>query len=82
MGPFIHVKDIQKLTGCIAALNRFILRLANEACHSSNSSRGKRSSSGQKKPMPPLKTSNNTCSPYQFSQLQQKARTYHSTLPP
>jgi hypothetical protein len=27
------IKDVQKLTGCMAALNRFISRLGERGCH-------------------------------------------------
>jgi hypothetical protein len=31
MRPPTHIKDVQKLTGCLAALNRFIFRLVEWA---------------------------------------------------
>jgi hypothetical protein len=39
-----YIKDVQKLTGCIAALNRFISRLGNGGYPSSSYSNTKRSS--------------------------------------
>jgi hypothetical protein len=31
MQPLAHIKDVQKLTGCLATLSRFISRLAEQA---------------------------------------------------
>jgi hypothetical protein len=31
MRPPVHIKDVQKLTGCLAMLSRFISRLAERA---------------------------------------------------
>jgi hypothetical protein len=40
------IKDVQKLTGCVAALNRFISKLGERGYHSSSYSSTKRSSCG------------------------------------
>jgi hypothetical protein len=44
----VSVKDVQKLTGRVAALNRFIPRLQKEACHSFKFSEVLRISNGPK----------------------------------
>jgi hypothetical protein len=51
------IKDVQKLTGCMAALNRFISRLGDRGLPSSNYSSIKRSSCGLQRRIKPLPSS-------------------------
>ena len=49
MGPIRGVKGVQRLTGCLAALSRFIADWANKDCHCTNSSRNQTPLSGQRR---------------------------------
>jgi hypothetical protein len=51
------IKDVQKLTGCMAALNRFISKLGEWGSPSSNYSSTKRSSCGLQRRTKPLPSS-------------------------
>ena len=75
MGPPRSVKDVQKLTGCMVALNRFISRLGKKGLPFFKLVRRQTSSSGQKKPMKLSKNLRHTSPPRQFSHLQRKTKT-------
>jgi hypothetical protein len=53
MGASATIKDVQKLTGCMAALNRFISQLGERDYPSSSSWNTKTSSSGWRRPSGP-----------------------------
>jgi hypothetical protein len=56
MKPPERLHHVHKLTGCMAALSRFISRLSIGDSHSLSSSRNKTSSSGLRWHLSPLKT--------------------------
>ena len=39
MGPIRNIKGVQRLTGCLATLSRFISQLGDGGCHSTSSSK-------------------------------------------
>jgi hypothetical protein len=63
------IKDVQKLTGCMAALNRFISKLGERGSPSSNYSSTKRSSCGLQRQIKPLPSSKTSCPSHQSSRL-------------
>jgi hypothetical protein len=73
------IKDVQKLTWCMAVLNRFISSLENEGSPSSNYSSTKRSSCGLKRQTRPLPSSRTSHRSHQSSRLLAKASSYCST---
>jgi hypothetical protein len=74
------IKDVQKLTGCLAALNRFISNLENGGYLSSNYSSTKRSSCGPQRITKPWHSSKTSCLSHQSSRLLAKRSIYCSTL--
>jgi hypothetical protein len=72
------IKDVQKLTGCMAALNRFISKLGERGSPSSNYLSIKRSSRGLQRQTKPL-LSSRTSYPNQSSRLLAKRSSYCST---
>jgi hypothetical protein len=73
------IKDIQKLTGCMAALNRFISKLGERGSPSSNYSSTKRSLCGLQRRIKPLPSSRTSYRSRQSSRLLARASSYCST---
>jgi hypothetical protein len=73
------IKDVQKLTGCMAALNRFISKLGERGCPSSNYSNIKRSSCGLQRQTKPLPSSRTSYQNHQSSRLLAKVSSCCST---
>jgi hypothetical protein len=76
------IKDVQKLTGCMAALNRFISKLGepeNRDYPSSNYSSTKRSSCGPQRQIKLWLSSRTSCPNHQSSRLLTKRSSYCST---
>jgi hypothetical protein len=73
------IKDVQKLTGSMAALNRFISKLGERGLPSSNYSSIKRSSCGPQRQTKPLPNSRTSYQSLQSSQLLAKVSNYCST---
>jgi hypothetical protein len=79
MKPPMFIKDVQKLTGCMAALNRFISKLGDRGHPSSNYSSIKRSSRGLQRQTKPLLSSRTSYPSHQSSRLLAKRSSYCST---
>jgi hypothetical protein len=73
------IKDVQKLTGCMAALNRFISKHGERGSPSSNYSSIKRSSCGLQRQTKPLLSSRTSYPSHQSSRLLAKRSSYCST---
>jgi hypothetical protein len=73
------IKDVQKLTGCMAALNRFISKLGVGDYLSSNYSSIKRSSCGLQRRIKLWLNSRTSCPNHQSSRLLAKRSSYCST---
>jgi hypothetical protein len=73
------IKDVQKLTGCMAALNRFISRLGEWAYLSSSYSNSKRSSCGPQRWIKPWLSSKTSYPSRQSSRLLVNRSSYCST---
>jgi hypothetical protein len=73
------IKDMQKLTGCMAALNRFISKLGERGSPSSNYSSIKRSSHGLQRQTKPLLNSRTSYPTHLSSRLLAKRSSYCST---
>jgi hypothetical protein len=72
------IKDVQKLTGCMAVLNRFISKLGERGSPSSNYSSIKRSSRGLQRQTKPLLGSRTSYPSHQSSRLLAKRSNYCS----
>jgi hypothetical protein len=75
-----YIKDVQKLTGCMTALNRFISKLGERGLPSSNYSSTKRSLCGPQRQIKLWLSSRTSCRNHQSSQLRAKRSSYCSTL--
>jgi hypothetical protein len=73
------IKDVQKLTGCMAALNRFISKLGERGPPSSNYSSITRSSRGLQRQTKPFLSSRTSYPSHQSSRLLTKRSNYCST---
>jgi hypothetical protein len=73
------IKDVQKLTGCMAALNRFISKLGEWGSPSSNCSSIKRISRGLQRQTKPLLSSRTSYPSHLSSRLLAKWSSYCST---
>jgi hypothetical protein len=70
------IKDVQKLTGCMAALNRFISKLGERGLPSLDYSSIKKSSRGLQRQTKPLLSSRNSYPSHQSSRLLAKRSSY------
>jgi hypothetical protein len=73
------IKDVQKLTGCMAALKRFISKLGEWGHPSSNYSSTKRCSCGSQRQIKLWLSSRTSCPNEQSSRLLEKRSSYCST---
>jgi hypothetical protein len=73
------IKDVQNLTGCMAALNKFISKLGEQGSPSSNYSSMKRSSRGLQRQNKPLLSSRTSYPSHQSSRLLARRSSYCST---
>jgi hypothetical protein len=73
------IKDVQKLTGCMAALKRFISKLGEWGHPSSNYSSTKRCSCGPQRQIKLWLSSRTSCPNEQSSRLLEKRSSYCST---
>jgi hypothetical protein len=74
------IKDVQKLTRCMAALNRFISKLEKWGLPFFKLLKHKRSSCGPQRLIKPWRSSKTSCPSHQSSRILAKRSSYYSTL--